>query len=829
MIGTTLSHYAIISKLGQGGMGEVYLAQDTKLDRKVALKLLPSEFVSNEDRLRRFVQEAKAAAALSHPNIAHIYEVGEADGIHFIAMEFVDGDTLTTKMHREKNTIGILLKVLSQVAEGLGKAHAAGIVHRDLKPDNIMITRDGYAKILDFGLAKLIETQSSSGASEEAATAVMPVQPLSAAGTVMGTVGYMSPEQAQGKTVDQRSDIFSFGCVLYEAATGRRPFEGDSAIDTLHKIIYAAAPPLAELNPAAPADMQRIVRRCLAKDPEKRYQTIRDVANDLEDLRLEIESEADLERSVPPRTASAASLGDSRASAGDAERSGDVQARTTSSAEYVVSEIKQHKRFALRVLLVLFVTLAGLGYFWLFMNASKAIDSIAVLPFTNTSGNTDSEYLSDGIAETLINSLAQLQQLRVVARSTAFRYKNQEVDPQQVGRDLNVRAVMTGRVRQLGDALSIQVDLVDVTTGAQLWGEEYNRKVSDLLAVKQDISREITEKLRLKLTGEERKHLTGRETNNTEAYQSYLKGRYYWSKRTADGFKKSIEQFQLAIDRDPSYALAYVGIADCYLLLDQYVGTPSSETLPKAKLAAERALQIDDSLAEAHTSLAFVYSQSWQWEQAELEFKRAISLNPNYPTVHHWYQVQLRALGRLDEALAEIKRAQELDPLSPTFEVNLGTVYFMKGDLESAMASAKRLVELDPNYPLARVVSGAVYLKQRRYKEAIAEFQKNVASERSAYSLSDLGHSYAIGGVRDEASAVLKELEEKYKRGESLGQYVAAVYAGLGDKDQAFAWLEKDFKARSGSLQFVTVKVSFDPLRSDPRYTDLLRRMGLRP
>ncbi len=360
MIGTTLSHYAIISKLGQGGMGEVYLAQDTTLDRKVALKLLPSEFVSNEDRLRRFVQEAKAAAALSHPNIAHIYEVGAADGIHFIAMEFVDGETFTTKMHREKNTIGILLKVLSQVAEGLGKAHAAGIVHRDLKPDNIMITRDGYAKILDFGLAKLIETQSSSGASEEAATAMMPVQPLSAAGSVMGTVGYMSPEQAQGKTVDQRSDIFSFGCVLYEAATGRRPFEGDSAIDTLHKIIYAAAPPIAEFNPDAPADLQRIVRRCLAKDPEKRYQTIRDVANDLEDILREIESEADPERTVPPKSSTSASGSGEKAGANSEARRSDPQAtRTTSSAEFFIRE-KRRKKGAF-VGLALLVG-AGLAY-----------------------------------------------------------------------------------------------------------------------------------------------------------------------------------------------------------------------------------------------------------------------------------------------------------------------------------------------------------------------------------------------------------------------------------------------------------------------------------
>lgn len=617
--------------------------------------------------------------------------------------------------------------------------------------------------------------------------------------------------------------------MLYEAATGRRPFEGDSAIDTLHKIIYAAAPPIADFNPAAPADLQRIVRRCLAKDPEKRYQTIRDVANDLEDIRRELESEVDPERSVPPRAASTASIGDSRASASDAERSSEVQARTTSSAEYVVSEIKQHKRSALLVLLLLFVIVAGLGYFSFFMNDSKAIDSIAVLPFTNTSGNTDSEYLSDGIAETLINSLSQLQQLRVVARSTAFRYKNKEVDPQQVGRDLNVRAVMTGRVRQVGDALSIQVDLVDATTGAQLWGEEYNRKVSDLLAVKQDISREITEKLRLKLTGEERKHLTGRETNNTDAYQSYLKGRYYWNKRTADGLKKAIEQFQLAIDRDPNYALAYVGIADCYLVLEQYAGTPSSETIPKAKAAAERALQIDDSLAEAHTSLADYYHHSWQWEESEKEFKRAISLNPNYPTAHHWYQVLLRTLGRPDEALAEIKRAQELDPLSPIFEVNLGVVYIMKGDLNSAMEHARRLVELDPNFPLAHVTSGMVYLKQRRYAEAIAEFQQNVTSDRTGYSLAYLGHAYAMSGRRDEALAVLKELEGKYNKRESLGQYLAAVYTGLGDKDEAFAWLEKDFEARSGFLDFVIVDVGFDPLRSDPRYADLLRRMGLKP
>jgi len=392
-----------------------------------------------------------------------------------------------------------------------------------------------------------------------------------------------------------------------------------------------------------------------------------------------------------------------------------------------------------------------------------------------------------------------------------------------------VRAGLMGRVRQVGDTLNIQVDLVDATTGAQLWGEEYNRKLSDILAVKQDISREITEKLRLRLTGDEQKQITRRETTNAEAYQSYLRGRYHWNKRTGDELKKAIEEFQQAIDRDPNYALAYAGLADCYMLLEQYAGIPWSEKAPNAKAAAERSLVIDDSLAEAHTSLAFYYRMSWRWVESEKEFKKAISLNPNYPTAHHWYEVLLRSVGRLDEALAEIKRAQELDPLSAVLEVNIGAVYVMRDDLDSGMEHSRRLVELDPNFPLSHQISGTVYLKQRRFAEAITEFQQNVANDRSAYSLSYLGHAYAMAGRRDEALAVLKELEGRYKKRESLAQYVAAVYAGLGDQDQAFAWLEKGFQEKSGLLDFVVMEVSFDPLRSDPRYADLLRRMGLRP
>jgi len=454
--------------------------------------------------------------------------------------------------------------------------------------------------------------------------------------------------------------------------------------------------------------------------------------------------------------------------------------------------------------------------------------SIAVLPFENASGNPETEYLSDGISETLINSLTELQQLKVIARSTAFRYKGKPVDPQVVGRELKVRAVLMGLVRQTGERLNVQVDLVDATTGAQLWGEEYERKLSDVLLVKQTIAREVTEKLRLRLTGEQQQRLVKRDTTNPEAYQFYLKGRYYWEKRTAENLKKAIDQFQQAADKDPNYALAYVGLADCYLLLEDYVGTPASETYPKAKAFAQRALQFDSSLAEAHTSLAYVYSNLWQWEQAEEEFKRAIKLNPNYPTAHHWYYLYLLDLGRIDEAMAEIKRAHELDPLSLVIGTTLTYAYFVEGDVNSSIAQGKRVIDLDPNFPRAHEYLGLAYLKQGRHSEAIAELEKAVELS-GREPLRDLGYGYAISGGRAEALAVLRELEGKYEKHEAIGQDLAAVYAGLGEKDQAFAWLEKDFQARSGLLARIRWIPPFESLRSDPRYADLVRRIGLQP
>ena len=828
--GTRLGRYEILSKLGEGGMGEVYLAEDTRLHRKVALKVLPADLASNRDRMRRFEQEATAAAALNHPNIATIHEIGESAGIHFISMEFIDGQTLREKIHRDRAELIKLLRYLQQVAEGLAKAHAAGIVHRDLKPDNVMITRDGYAKILDFGLAKLSEPPAVAGGpapDNEAPTAMMP-QPLSTPGVVMGTVGYMSPEQAQGRAVDHRSDVFSFGCILYEAATGQRAFESESTLDTLHKIVHAPVPLVKDANPTAPADLTRIVRRCLAKDPDQRYQSIREAAIELRELRRELEGAEELDTTVPP--SSVGSTISSGTAAGAAASGAQASTAPASSAEYIITGIRQHKLAVVIVLVILVLAGVGLAAYLHARNTEVAIDSIAVLPFVNQSADPDTEYLSDGLTESIINNLTQLSNLRVIPSATAFRYQAKDTDPVTAGKQLGVRAVLTGRMMQRGDNLMISTALVDVRDNKQLWGEQYSRKVADALAVQQEISREISERLQTKLSGEEQRQLTRRDTSNPEAYAFYLKGRYYWNKRTPDNLRKAIEQFQLAADKDPNYALAYVGLADCYSVLPLYVGTPASETLPKARAFAERALQLDNSLAEAHTSLGFACDGLWQWDKSEEEFKRALELNPTYPTGHQWYALLLLDEGRFDEALTEARRAQEFDPLSLAIGQNVTQAYLARGDVNSAITEARKIIELDARYPRGHMFLGLAYLKQGNYTEGIAELRKAADSpERDRSVPSSLGYGYAVSGRRADALAVLKELEANYEKHEAVGQDLAAVYAGLGDKDQAFAWLEKDFQARSGLLGRVLWQQPFESLRTDPRFADLRRRMGLKP
>ncbi len=827
--GARLNRYEIRAQLGAGGMGEVYLAWDSQLRRPVALKILPAEFSQSTGRLHRFTQEAYAVAALNHPNITHIYEIGETGGHHFIAMECITGETLRQRINRARMKIDEALDIALELASALAAAHAAGIVHRDLKPENVMLRRDGYVKVLDFGLAKLTEHHAVTVDTEA------PTEPLfqTEQGVVMGTVAYMSPEQARGLVVDARTDIWSLGVVLYEMVAGRLPFDGATKSDLLVSILSDKEPPPLSLStPEVPPELERMVAKALTKDRGERYQDIREMLLDLKELKRALEFEAELERSVQPHGSASANP---QASEAEAETVLDEPASTAqvsraaaTSVLHLVSSIKRHKRgVALTLAAVTLLTVASITYRYYF---ARGIDSVAVLPFANTSNDPNMEYLSDGISEALINSLTELPQLRVVARSTAFHYKGKEVDPQTVGRELNVRAVLMGRVRQVGESLNVQVDLVDAQTGAQLWGEEYERKVSDVLAVKQTIAREVTQKLRLRLSGEEQQRLVKRDTTNGEAYQFYLRGRYFWNKRTPDGLRKAIEEFQQAIERDPTYALGYVGLADCYVLLQEYASLPTSESLPKARAAADRALQLDDSLSEAHASSAHIYLQQWRWAEVEQEYRRAINLNPNYPTAHQWFAAYFRIKRQFDDDLREMKRAQELDPLSPIIGANVAWVYILKNDLTSAVEQCKKVIELDPSFPPVHDCLGWAYLKQRRYEEAAVEFQKAVElSGRSSLFLRDLGYCYAVTGRRAEALRIVKELEERYARNEAIGQHLAGVYAGLGEREQVFAWLEKDFQQRSGQLGFVTFWFSFDDFRSDPRYADLVRRMGLTP
>src|SRR5438105_3452126 len=823
--GTKLGRYEIRAKIGAGGMGEVYLAQDTKLDRKVALKILPADVAAQPDRMKRFVQEAKAASALNHPNIITIHEIDEwgssatiREGVHFIATEFIDGETLRERMRNAPMKLAEVLDVAAQIASALSAAHAAGIVHRDIKPENVMLRRDGIVKVLDFGLAKLTEPVPPEAVDTEAPTRTAI---KTESGVVMGTAIYMSPEQARGLQLDARTDIFSLGVLIYEMVAGRLPFEGSNTNEIVASILCdREPPPLARYAGNVPAELERIVSKALRKEREERYQSVKDLLLDLRSLQHRLKFEAELERSKPPEVdRAAAAINSDKLSAGTSIASASpagVAAQTATGGESLTTGSTSHRRSVTIAIAALVIAAAGFAYFFYFGRVTSAIDSIAVLPLANTSNDPNTEYLSDGISEALINSLTELQQLRVVARSTAFRYKGKEIDPQAVGRELSVRAVLMGTVRQTGDTLNIQVDLVDATTGAQLWGREYERKVSDVLSVKQAIAREVTEKLRLRLSGEDEQRLAKRDMTNAEAYQFYLRGRYFWNKRTAESIDKAIQEFQQAIDHDPNYALGYVGLADCYLAREIYAVGSSNEHLAKARAAADRALEVNDSLSEAHTSSAMVYLSQWRLREAGEEFKRAISLNPNNPIAHQWFGAYFQCSGRSDDALRELKRAQELDPLSPIITVGVALEYLSKHDSNSAIEQCQRVIELDPRIHGAHHNLGFAYLQQHRYEEAIAELQKAVElSGRLSLNLASLGYCYALAGKRAEALAIIRELEERYARGQATGLQLATVYAGLGDKDHAFAWLEKDFQQQTSGVLSVVWWIRFEDIRAD--------------
>jgi serine/threonine protein kinase/TolB-like protein len=823
--GTRLGTYEILSQLGVGGMGEVYLAEDHKLGRKLALKLLPAKFTSDQVLVRRFEQEARAASALNHPNIITIHEIGEAGGRHFIATEFVEGQTLRRRMRLPLN-VREVLDTAVQIASALSAAHGAGIIHRDIKPENVMVRPDGLVKVLDFGLAKLVP-RTRQTPDDEASTLPMV---NTDSGVVVGTVAYMSPEQARGLDVDARSDIFSLGVALYEMLARRPPFEGQTASDLIASILRTEPPPLADSAPGVPTELERIVSKALRKDRETRYQVIKDLLSDLEDLKRKLEFKAQLEL-LPqpvtpdqPDTAIRNELAETETQTVAIRLHNDARAQKSPMVETVVNKIRGHKLAGFVTVLFIVGAALGLGSYLIGGNSEAAIDSIAVLPFVNGSANAD-EYLSDGITERLINSLSQLPQLRVPARTTMFRYKGKDADPQKVGRELGVRAVLMGRLVARDTSLNIQVDLVKVAEGSQLWGKQYTVKLGDVQAAQEEIARDVSARLGLGLTSDQKRQMVKRDTQNSEAYDLYLKGRYHSEKRTEEGIKTAIDFLQQAIARDPEFALAYAGLADCYILGGNALPWPETEVRLRARDAALTALAKDDSLAEAHTSLAVVSMlYDWTWSVAEREFKRAIELNPVYPKAHHWYAEYLAAMGRHDDAFAEITRARDLDPLSLIINRDVGMHHYYAGRYDQAIEQAQNTLKLERDFLQAHRLLGLALLKKPRIPEAIAEFKEVIARSTSAWDRAMLAHAYALNGERAQATRLLRDLLDE---GLVSPYYIALIYAGLGDQQRAFGYLEKAYREGVSSLVYLKVDPRLESLRLNPRFLDLAKLVGL--
>ncbi|HEY0348817.1 MAG TPA: protein kinase, partial [Pyrinomonadaceae bacterium] len=668
--GTRLGRYEIRAHIGTGGMGEIYLAQDVELERILALKILPAEFASDPSRMRRFIQEARAASGLNHPNILTIYEINHEGTTPFIATEFIDGLTLRKRIKRGAVPVMEALDTAIQIASALDAAHRAGIVHRDVKPENVMLRKDGYVKVLDFGLARPTEQHE---VGTEAATLVN-----TEIGMIVGTASYMSPEQARGQRVDARSDIFSLGMVIYEMLAGRSPFIGATNSDIVASILKEDPPRLTDLSPDTPSAFERIVNRALTKDKDERYQTVAELLSDLKQLEQNLDFE--IQKDSSERANSEVGGGAVTAEMPARAFTADQPPAKSTSASTIAPVLVARRHLARNLILIALPVIALMAYLF-YPRKSRAIESIAVLPFTysNDQGNNlgpDANWLSDGITESIINDLSHVPNLKVIARSSVFRYKGQDIDPQRAGSELKVRTVVTGRIVQIGDTLSIQTELVDVQNQTQLWGERYRRKVTDIIDLPEDISREISEGLKLELSGETKKQLVKRYTANPQAYELYWKGRYHWNQRKAEDINQAIKYFQDAIKLDPQYALAYSGLADCYVL-GSVLQMPPKQAMPLAIDAARRALSIDDQLAEAHTSLAKIkLSYEWDWPGAESEFKKAIQLNPGYATAHQWYGVYLSEMGRHDESIRERTTAQELDPLSLSITTGLGRALF---------------------------------------------------------------------------------------------------------------------------------------------------------